>query len=135
METKLDITALKKSHIAFFNALQARSKLEQEFYDVYRAAIIQNFEFSFELAWKFMRRWLENEDKAEIEAALTKKDIFRLAHKFELIDDAGKWFIYLSARNKTSHTYDEGVAEEVFIVANEFFVCFGNFINQLEKRI
>lgn len=135
MDNKLNILPLQKANEAFSNALAQAGELEEKHHEIYRAAIIQNFEFSFELCWKFMRRWLENEDRSEVERILTKKDLFRLAEKRGLIQDSARWFEYLNARNRTSHIYDEIVAEEVFKVAKGFFPDFRDFVAQLEKKI
>jgi nucleotidyltransferase substrate binding protein (TIGR01987 family) len=134
MEYKLDLTPLTKAFEAFSGVLSRSGELEKDFYDVYRSAVIQNFEFSFELCWKFMRRWLEIEDLSEVDRTLTKKDLFRLAHKSGLVDNAEKWFEYLSARNRTSHVYDEDIADEVFMLAKDFYPDFKKFIRELEKR-
>jgi len=134
-ETQLDITPLKKANEAFSRALALSGKVEKEFYEVYRAGIIQNFEFGFELCWKFIRRWLEADDPKEVDRALTKKDLFRIAHERGLIRDVEKWFVYLNARNRTSHIYDEMVAEEVFSVTLEFHLDSMFFTQELEKRV
>jgi nucleotidyltransferase substrate binding protein (TIGR01987 family) len=135
MENKLDISPLKKALDAFSKALSQSDKLEEEFYEVFRAAIIQNFEFSFELCWKFMRRWLEMDDLSAVERMHSKKDLFRLARERNLINDSEKWFTFLDARNRTSHIYDEEVAEEVYLVAKGFHFYFKAFVVELEKRI
>jgi len=40
-----------------------------------------------------------------------------------------------NARNKTSHTYDEDTAKEVYAVAKEFKTYVKDLISALEKRI
>ena len=131
----LDITSLLKARKAFFDVLAQSDKLEKEFYEVFRAAVIQNFEFSFELSHKFMRRWLEFDDIAEVQGILNKKELFRIAREKGLITDTLKWFDYLNTRNKISHVYDENIAEEVFKIAKHFYVDFESFIKALEMRL
>jgi len=134
-EPLLDITPLKNAVAVFSRSLALSEKIEPEFYEVYRAGIIQNFEFGFELCWKFMQRWLKADDPKEVNGIFTKKDLFRLAFERELIRDPLKWFEYMNARNRTSHIYDEAVAEDVFKVAKTFYPDFEDFIRELEKRL
>ena len=131
---KLEISSLLKAYEAFSRVLSQSGELEENYYEVYRAAIIQNFEFSFELCWKLMQRWLEMDDSRAVARTLNKKDLFRLAHTKGLIHDAEKWFEYLNARNRTSHTYDENLADSVFKTAKDFYYDFKCFLDEMEKR-
>jgi len=81
------------------------------------AGVIQNFEFTYELCWKFIKRWLtENIGKTQVDG-VTRRELFRLAAKHKLIQSVDEWMLYHQARNQTSHTYDENTASEVFTVA------------------
>jgi len=133
-DEKLDISSLSKAYEAFSKVLSQSGELEENYYEVYRAAIIQNFEFSFELCWKLMQRWLKKDDTHAVDRTLNKKDIFRLAHAKGLIHDTEKWFEYLNARNRTSHTYDENIADAVFKVAQDFYYDFKDFLETMETR-
>ena len=74
-----------------------------------RDAIIQRFEFAFELAWKTMQHWLASK---EIDVR-NPKDTLRAALEQGLIADGNAWSELLRYRNLTSHTYDEEMAREV----------------------
>jgi nucleotidyltransferase substrate binding protein (TIGR01987 family) len=88
--------------------------------DVIRAGVVQNFEFTYELCWKFMKRWLEdNADGATVDG-LTRKELFRLAAENRLIDKVEPWFAYHRARNETVHTHDAGKAQSVYETALPF---------------
>lgn len=136
----LDITGLKRALVAytkmmkFINKLESKSEEETDDYEkhVAQAALIQHFEFSYELAWKFMQRFLEREG---IEVGRSKRVIFREALQMHLIKDFEEWIKYTDARNETSRTYDEAVAEEVGIVARKFFPEFERFIETLESKL
>ncbi|MBP7515252.1 MAG: nucleotidyltransferase substrate binding protein [Flavobacteriales bacterium] len=78
-----------------------------------RDGCIQRFEYTFELAWKMLRRHFALED-AEAADRMTKKDLFREAAKQGLITDPLPWFGFLEARNTTSHVYDSDKAEQVY---------------------
>ncbi|MFA7232393.1 MAG: nucleotidyltransferase substrate binding protein, partial [Victivallaceae bacterium] len=85
-----------------------------------KAGVIQNFEFTYELCWKFMKRWLEHNIGATYVDGITRQELFRYAAENKLISDIQKWMDYHRARNMTSHTYNADTADEVFKVALEF---------------
>jgi nucleotidyltransferase substrate binding protein (TIGR01987 family) len=78
--------------------------------DLERAGTIQYFEFTYELAWKTMRRVL----KARGRDLNSPKPVLREAALEGLIDDPEAWFGFLGARNETVHTYQKAVADRIF---------------------
>lgn len=102
--------------------------------ELHRDAVIQRFEYTYELAWKFMRRTIKDIDKTAIEDLLTKKDLFRKAVEFKLLADAAPWIAYHDARNKTSHAYDEAIAKQVFEAAVNFASDARRLLTLLEER-
>ncbi len=78
-----------------------------ELHKALRDSCIQRFEFCVELSWKISMKLLGLETKAPNPA-------IRDMAQNKLIDDPQIWFEFLLARNKTSHTYDEDVAKEVY---------------------
>jgi nucleotidyltransferase substrate binding protein (TIGR01987 family) len=103
------------------------------FFETMRAGVIQNFEFTFELCRKFMRRWLENNPGLLGSDIITNKVIFRLSAQEKLIDNPVEWFRFQEARNISSHTYDEEKAEKVLKVAIEFLPSAKQFLSNLER--
>jgi nucleotidyltransferase substrate binding protein (TIGR01987 family) len=101
--------------------------------DLARDGCIQRFEYTFELAWKMMRRHFALED-AEGTDRMTKKDLFREAAKQGLIDDPLPWFGFLEARNTTSHVYDADKAELVFHQGRLFVPEARKLLNALLDR-
>ena len=82
--------------------------------EILRDSVIQRFEYTYELAWKMMKRWLEINIGASYVDGISRKELFRMAAEQRLIDDPVKWFEYHEARNQTSHIYDESIAQDVF---------------------
>lgn len=99
-----------------------------------RDAVIQRFEYSYELAWKMLRRFLVADVGAETLAPLSRKDLFRMAADKRLIADPIAWFAYHHARNSTSHTYDEVVANEVYEVSQKFLLDAQTLLQELTSR-
>ena len=96
---------------AFLRALQRlRDVLAQNENEFIRDAIIQRFEFTFEMAWRSLFRLLIDRGERVGENASAT---LTAAHAALLIDDAERWHRGRIARNKTSHTYDEALAIEV----------------------
>lgn len=94
--------------------------------ELLRDGVIQRFEYSHELAIKFIRRALETIYGDPVDQ-LAYKDLLRTAAERGLIQNVEGWFAYRDARNKTSHTYDAAVAAEVYAVARPFLVD-GRFV-------
>lgn len=138
-ENRLDTIALKNAISALersLNVIQRRQELaEQDERETLRAGVIQNFEFTFELSWKMMKRWLEMNISPDITLGITKKDLYRLAAENDLITDVGQWFEFQNARNKTSHIYAACVAETVFSSATKFLPYAKAFFERLEKKV
>lgn len=109
----LDLTGLQRSVTALRKVL--RMNLDDE---VVRDAAIKRFEFTYELAWKMMRRHLIWSGATEIE--MNRRELFRMAAREKLIDDPQPWFAYHEARNLTSHTYDEANANKVLALLKDF---------------
>jgi len=99
-----------------------------------RAGAILNFEFTYELCWKFMKRWLEANLGSTYVDGVSKKELFRLAAEHQLIADASVWCDYHRARNETSHAYAEDKAEEVYAMAVRLGEDSKMFLTRLEKK-
>lgn len=78
--------------------------------DVVRDALIQRFEFTFEMAWKAMYRWLRERAIAVDDSAYT---VLPVALRHRLISDEAGWAQMRQQRNLTSRTYREALAIEV----------------------
>lgn len=74
-------------------------------------ATIQRFEFTFELAWKFLKDYFSERD---IELNYPKEVIMQ-AFNVNLISNEPVWIKMLQDRNMTSHTYDEKLADEIYL--------------------
>ncbi len=100
--------------------------------EVIEAGVIQNFESTYELCWKFMVRWISQEISPEEASPRTKRDIFRTAARYGLIRDPKPWFRFAEACNMTSHAYDRKKAEVVLTIAGEFLSDAIDFYREIE---
>jgi len=136
----LDLTPLNKATISLEEAVENAcdqnfmNGLTQSQNKLIVAGVIQNFEFTCELCWKFIKRWLnENIGRTQVEG-VTRRELFRLAAASKLISNVDEWMFYHQARNQTSHTYDEKTAQEVFVAAQSFVPHAQNLLANLVDR-
>lgn len=99
--------AMSQFESALRRLQDALAQPENEFI---RDAVIQRFEFTFEMAWKAMYRWLRARDISVEEGAYS---VIPQAFRLGLLTDERQWGSMRLHRNKTSHTYNEPVALEV----------------------
>lgn len=104
----LNIDPLIKAHTALQEALKRANMTIED--DMLRDACIQRFEFTFELAWKTLKRILAYRG-IELNSP---RQVFRFAAKEQLIADPELWFDFLEKRNKTTYTYNHEIAKEIF---------------------
>lgn len=96
-----------------------------ELHKALRDSCIQRFEFCVELSWKISIKILGLGTKAPNPA-------IREMAQNKLIEDTQIWFEFLLARNKTSHTYDEDVAKEVYKETERLIPEIKKLISKLE---
>jgi nucleotidyltransferase substrate binding protein (TIGR01987 family) len=96
-----------------------------------RDATIQRFEYTFELSWKALRRYLAAEAAVDV---FNLKELFRQAGRQGIIASVESWFAYLKGRNLTSHTYNEKTAEETYKLAAAFLDDAQALLNELRGR-
>lgn len=99
-----------------------------------QAGLIQNLEFTYELCWKAIKRWLENNVNPEAVDGVTRRELFRLAAENRLIEDVEEWMDYHAARNQTSHQYNSALAEDAFNLIADFVRAAQRLLANLEAR-
>ena len=108
--------------------------VETDELELLKAGVIQNFEFTYELCWKFMKRWIETNISSEIVDGVTRRELFRLSAENRLIIDFDEWMEYHWARNISLHTYNSEIAEEVYQITLKFIKAAQDFLGRLEMR-
>lgn len=99
-----------------------------------QAGLIQNLEFTYEMCWKAIKRWLEGNVSPGVADGVTRRELFRMAAENRLIEDVDEWMAYHEARNQTSHTYDSVLAEEVLNVMADFARAAQRLLASLKAR-
>lgn len=76
----------------------------EKFDEALRDSIIKKFEYTFELSWKTIKAYLEEEGYEEMSSP---RKVLKQAFESNIISDEEVWSNMLEARNSTAHTYDE----------------------------
>ncbi len=100
--------------------------------DIVRDGTIQRFEYTYELAWKMLRRHFEWRGDNSMEG-MPRKDVFREAARSGLITDPVQWFNYNEARNSTSHDYARSKAEKTYELVRAFAIDARYLLDQLDS--
>lgn len=99
--------------------------------DIIKEGLIQRFEYTHELAWNVMKDFLENAGNTNIYGS---KDATREAFAAGLIANGDVWMDMIKSRNKTSHTYNEETADDIFLkVVQEYYPDFVQFRSKMEE--
>lgn len=136
----LDLSSFKKSLdnleklIIATNNVVLTQGLDVTLQEGLKAGVIQNFEVTYELSWKFIKRWLEQNIGNSYVDGVSRRELFRLAAESLLISDVDKWMKYHKGRNETSHTYDALTAEDVYQLAMDFVHDAKQLLMNLEER-
>ena len=101
---------------------------------VVQAGVIKHFEFTYELSWKFIKRWLELNVSPDAASGVTRRELFRLGFEHQLIQSVDRWMEYHLARNDTSHTYRKATADAVYAVIPGFLSDARLLLAALEAR-
>jgi nucleotidyltransferase substrate binding protein (TIGR01987 family) len=101
--------------------------------DIVIDATIQRFEFSYELSWKLMKAFLEYSGHININSP---RSTMKIAFKEQLIKKGEVWLKMLEDRNRTSHTYDEEIALEIYKnIKQNYITLFDHLLIEMKKRV
>ena len=89
----------QRAYMSFERIAKEHLKAKTEMSEM---ALIQAFEFTFEVSWKMLKSYLE------FEAILAKSPRETIKHAFqqELIEEGEVWLKAIEIRNETVHTYE-----------------------------
>ena len=94
---KLDLTALQKANVSLSEAVanacdpSFMNMLNKSQNRLVIAGAIKNFGLTYELSWKFIKRWLsENVGNTYVDG-VSRRELFHLAVEHQLIDNVDEW--------------------------------------------
>jgi nucleotidyltransferase substrate binding protein (TIGR01987 family) len=98
--------------------LESYSELELE-------GLVQRFEYTFELAWKTLKDYLEY--TGIVLEQITPRSVIKAAFAAKIITDGQVWIDMLAQRNLMSHVYDSKKFKEATVAIK------GSYLNVLEE--
>ncbi|MDO6994304.1 HI0074 family nucleotidyltransferase substrate-binding subunit [Brachyspira innocens] len=104
------------------------SLLEQE-------GVVQRFEYTYELAWKTLKYYLEyNESLNNID--ISPRNIFKEAYSAKIIKSQDEFIDMMLSRNLLSHTYDFIKFKEIIIkIENNYLKILNELYSFFLERI
>jgi nucleotidyltransferase substrate binding protein (TIGR01987 family) len=140
MANDLDLSALAlavksfERGVAVFESREKEDAPDDE-KELLRAGIIQTLEYTYELCWKFMKRWLDANLGPHETSGINRREFYRICAENSLIDDVDEWMDFHQARNLTTHTYNEEMAVGMPAVARRFLPYAKDCLKRLEERL
>jgi len=124
-------------HQRLNNFSKALAQLEKfinkgELNELEKQGLIQAFEYNYELAWNTIKDFYENQGETDIQGS---RDVIRLAFKRGLIREGETWMEMLKDRNRTSHTYNEEIVNEIVEnIISKYYILFVE-LNRILKKM
>ncbi|MCM8899930.1 nucleotidyltransferase substrate binding protein [Caldicoprobacter algeriensis] len=131
----MDIQRLREKLEDFSKALnRLKEALERDQSDdIVLDAVIQRFEFTYELSWKLIKAYMSYSGIADVK---TPRQAFKEAFTAGLIDEGDVWLEMLDDRNLTSHTYDQSTARRVYEkVKNRYYPAMSKLKEAISREI
>jgi nucleotidyltransferase substrate binding protein (TIGR01987 family) len=114
-----------------------KSNIENEHADdvlgeIIKEGLIQRFEYTFEMAWNVMKDYALYQGNSEISGS---RDAIRYAFSSNLISEGDLWMEMINSRIKSSHTYNEEMAKEIYVkILTEYYKLFKDFELVMENK-
>lgn len=100
--------------------------------EIIKEGLIQRFEYTHELGWNVMKDYIVYQGNTNISGS---RDATREAFQMNLIQNGEIWMDMIGSRNKTSHTYDESTADEIYLkILNDYYPEFVAFEKTMEEK-
>lgn len=113
---------------ALFRLKEALKENENE-NDIVIDGVIHRFEFTFELAWKTVKDYLEYMGLSEKTGS--PREVIQSGFKQGIIENGEVWIEIMLSRNSLSHMYDERASREIYNNIKQKYV---NEFNKLKVK-
>ncbi len=120
--------ALKKFKEVIDNEIDFK---QEGFGDMYLDILIKRFEFTYETAWKALKRYL---DYIGI-STKSPREVFKEAYSQNILKNEQIWLDMIEQRNLSAHIYDEYEVADILNKKNEFYDAFNELIIFLKSHL
>lgn len=94
--------------------------------------VLQRFEFTFELAWKTLKDYMEYQGFSN--KIGSPREIIQQAFKHGIIEDGETWIKMMLSRNALSHLYDENTSRKIYEeIKKQYIELLEALIEKLKK--
>ena len=115
-----------------FSRLKEVVKIYPNLSDLEKEGMIQRFEYTFELAWKTIKDYLESKGVVE----KFPRDVIKSAFETNVIYDGDIWIEMLDNRNILAHTYDnDSFNFSIQKVAGAYYNAISDLITFFNKQL
>lgn len=129
----LDLSALEKAIESLEKGMKRACGAPAD--EELRDAVIQRFEYTYELCWKMIKRRVETDAAVPSDVdALSFQALMREAGERGLVEEVSRWMEYREQRNITSHVYNQKKAASVFQTARVFLPDARALLVELKRR-
>lgn len=109
-----------------------KEALDEEENDLNIDGVLHRYEFTFELAWKTLKDYLEYLG-IQLNTG-SPREIIKESFAHNLISDGETWLKMMLARNSLSHLYDEETSRQIYdTIKNEYFIEIQKLVEFFEK--
>lgn len=99
--------------------------------DIVLDVAVKRFEFTYEMAWKALKRFL---DYLGIDAR-APRPVFKEAYAQGLLSDEQVWLDMIEMRNLSSHVYDEQEVSRILSELERYLAAFDSLLKQLRQTL
>lgn len=89
--------------------------------DIYRTGVIEQFNLTFELAWKALQEILRLHGAEGADTGLPR-EILQLGYKLGFVNDSAVWLLMLKKSNTSVHIYNEQEVDEMILLIRDSFI-------------
>ena len=127
MDFGLSKEILKRKPNLIYATNRLKEALQEEENDLNIDGVLHRYEFTFELAWKTLKDYLEYLGITVNTGS--PREVIKESFAHNLISDGDIWIKMMLARNSLSHLYDEETSRQIYReIKNEF-------MDQIEKLV
>ncbi len=120
-----------RAYERYLAAISSKCALEdQGFGDVFLDLAVKRFEFTYEMSWKAIKRYL---DYIGISAS-SPRACFKEAFSQGLLADEQIWLEMIESRNLSSHIYSQDEVSGILMRLDDYKAAFDRLLQRLEEK-